>query len=199
MTNTPKTETRRGSGYRGRAFLYVLLASGPEDILKVGMTHDPLERWSSFHPRWFRTFDLDHSLLVETETRADAQALETSLHRSLAAHRCPMPLAMFAPAGGATEWYRGAYDTAVGFVLHCEQQGYVIHQQVREWLAPAMSEERARLDGIVREAFERQCAGLLSPDQLDLVRALVESHREFAPDIENMFPSVLVEALRLNG
>ena len=100
-------EKHGASGYRGRAFLYVLVTAGPEDLLKVGLTHNPLQRWSSFHPRWFEAFDLDHSLLIETETRADAQAVETSLHRHLVAQQCPMPLTMFASAGGATEWYRG--------------------------------------------------------------------------------------------
>jgi hypothetical protein len=110
-----------GSSYRGRGFLYVLVATGPEDLLKVGMTHDPLGRWSSFHPRWFQAFDLDHTMLVETETRADAQALETALHRSLRGHGCPVPLTMRSAAGGVTEWYRGAYAAARRFVADCGQ------------------------------------------------------------------------------
>lgn len=182
-----ETRQRSGDGYRGRAFLYVLMASGPEDLLKVGLTNDPLKRWSSFHPRWFQAFDLDRSLLVETETRADAQALETSLHRSLATHRCPVPMTMFTGAGGATEWYRGAHAAAHGFAVECRAHGYVVHLQARAWLAPAMSEALARLDGIVRHAFEQHCAGMLTPAQAGLVRALVESHREFGADIDNMF------------
>ena len=66
-------------GYVGRAFLYVLVAAGPEDLLKIGLTHDPLARWSSFHPRWFEAFDVQHSMLIETDSRAEAQALETGL------------------------------------------------------------------------------------------------------------------------
>lgn len=186
-----------GKSYRGRGFLYVLLSSGPEDLLKVGMTHNPLERWSFFHPRWFKAFDLDHSLLVETETRADAQGLETSLHRALVAHQCPMPLTMFVGAGGATEWYRGAYSAARGFVDKCEIQGYVIHRQARAWLAPAMTEALGRLDGIVRHAFESHCAGVLTSAQTEKVRALVESHQDFGADIESMFPREIREELHL--
>lgn len=186
---------RGGTRYRGRGFLYVLLTSGPEDLLKVGMTHDPLERWASFHPRWFEVFDLDNSLLVETETRADAQALETSLHRMLAMHRCPMPLTMWAAAGGATEWYRGAHAPARQFVLDREQQGYVIHRRARDWLAPAMSEALARLDGIVRQAFEEHCAGTLSPARLEGVRALVGAHQEFGVDIDSLLPREISEEL----
>ena len=188
----------REKSYRGRAFLYVLLSSGPEDLLKVGMTQNPLQRWSSFHSRWFKAFDLDHSLLVETETRADAQALETSLHRSLALHQCPVPLTMFAGAGGGTEWYRGAYTAAHRFVIDCERQGYVIHRQAREWLVPVMCTELVRLDGIVREAFNRQCAGVLTSTQLDLVHALVESHLEFGADIEHMIPPEIRGELHLS-
>jgi len=193
------SQERGDASYRGKAFLYVLMTSGPEDLLKVGMTHDPLARWSSFHPRWFTTFDLDRSLLVETETRADAQALETALHRSLVAHQCPMPLTMYTGAGGATEWYRGASAVASSFVLDCERRGYVIHRQARDWLAPAMSEALARLDGVVRHAFQMHCAGELSSAQSEVVRALVESHQEFGVDIESMFPSEVREALHLNG
>ncbi|MGH8109020.1 MAG: hypothetical protein ACREO1_09945 [Arenimonas sp.] len=49
--------------YRGRGFLYVAVCGGPEDMIKVGLSHDPLSRWSAFHSRWFEAFDLEHSLL----------------------------------------------------------------------------------------------------------------------------------------
>ena len=185
------------NGYRGRAFLYVLPVSGHEDLLKVGLTHHPLQRWSSFHARWFEAFDLTQGLLVEAETRADAQALETSLHRRLMAHRCPMPITMFAGAGGATEWYRGAYPLARDFILDCEQQGYVIHQCARAWLALAMADELARFSGIVHDAFERHCAGLLDMHQLEQVRALVDSHRAFGADVDALIPLPVQEGLGL--
>lgn len=185
------------SSYRGRGFLYVLVATGQEDLVKVGMTHDPLARWGSFHPRWFQAFDLDHTLLVETETRADAQALETALHRSLCGHRCPVPLTMRLAAGGVTEWYRGAYAAARRFVIECQLQGYVIHLQARTWLSPVMALACERLDGIVRQAFEEHCSGNLMPNQADRVRALVEAHREFGADIEALFPESIRRELGL--
>lgn len=191
------TEACGVSTYRGRAFLYVLLTAGPEDLLKVGLTHHPLQRWSSFHPRWFKAFDLDHSLLIETETRGDAQALETSLHRHLVAHRCPMPLTMFAGAGGVTEWYRGAYSKARGFALECERNGYLVHQRSRDWLASAMAEDLASVDGLVREASERLCAGLLTPCQLDHLRARLEAHAEFGADLGALLPPEARDAFNL--
>jgi len=36
------------------------------------MSHDPLARWSAFHPRWFEVFDLDHGLRVETSNAVHA-------------------------------------------------------------------------------------------------------------------------------
>ena len=103
------------SDYNGRGFMYVAVCSGPEDMIKVGLSHDPLARLSAFHPRWFEAFDLEHSLLIETETRRDAQELETALHRKLIDHNCPQPMTMRAEVGGGTEWYRGAYGAALAY------------------------------------------------------------------------------------
>lgn len=185
--------------YAGRAFLYVLAMAGPEDLLKVGMTRDPLGRWSAFHPRWFEVFDLDHSLLVETETRADAQVLETTLHRQLIDHQCPVPLTMRLAAGGSTEWYRGAYSATRHFVQECQQAGYVVHLQGRSTLAPAMQAARERLDGLVRQAFEDHCSGWLSPAQLQGIRDLVDAHHAFGADIDSLVSPLIRERLDLRG
>lgn len=193
------TSGEGGSRYTGLGFMYVLATAGPEDLLKVGMTHDPLSRWSAFHLRWFEAFDLEHSLLVETETRADAQALETALHRVLAEHRCPAPLTMRLAAGGTTEWYRGAYRGARGFVMACEEAGYVVHLHARSWLLPVMRSARDRLDGIVRQAFEAHCSGGLSPPQRQSIQALVDAHRAFDADIEALVPVEFRLALGLDG
>ena len=108
---------------RGRDLLYVLRTAGPEDLLKVGITNNPLVRWSSFHIRWFEAFDLADSVLVEAERRIDAQALETSLHRRLSEHSCPIPLTMRLAAGGETEWYRGADLPVRQFIAECRAAG----------------------------------------------------------------------------
>lgn len=185
--------------YRGRAFLYVLPAAGPEDLLKVGMSHDPLARWSAFHPRWFEAFDLERSLLVETETRNDARRLETSLHRALAAHRCPMPMTMRAQAGGAGEWYRGASAAVQAFVEERDAQGYVVHVPARPWLAARMRERQDRLDGLLRQAREEQTAGWLAPAQRRALRHLVDAHRHFDPDLAARLPADLLDALDSAG
>ena len=128
----------------GRGFVYVAVCSGPEDLLKVGLTHDPVTRWSAFHRRWFEAFDLDHSLLIQTETRRDAQTLETALHRLLREHNCPPPLTMRCQFGGGTEWYRGAYRVALEFAVAAARQGHVVHSPARPWIARATSLTSAR-------------------------------------------------------
>ena len=184
--------------YSGRCFLYVLAMAGPEDLLKVGMTGDPLARWSAFHPRWFEVFDIDHSLLVETETRADAQALETHLHRCLVDHQCPVPLTMRLAAGGATEWYRGAYSAARQFVGEQDQAGYVVHMQSRPWLDQAMAVARFNLASIVQQGFEDQCSAFLSQAQLTAIRNLVDGQRAFGADIERLIPADVLNELGLH-
>jgi len=42
----------------------VAACSGAEDILKVGLSHAPIARWSAFHRRWFEAFDLDQQEAV---------------------------------------------------------------------------------------------------------------------------------------
>ncbi|RZA20277.1 MAG: hypothetical protein EOP93_06400 [Lysobacteraceae bacterium] len=172
----------------GRAWLYVLAANGGEDLLKVGLTHDPLSRFSAFHPRWYEAFDLADSLLVACEQRGDAQALETALHRELAEHSCPMPLTIRAAAGGASEWYRGAYAHARRFVDQCEAQGHGVERDARSVLAPAMREQAHRLDGLLRQAHSELMAGWLGDAQRRGLVDLVDGHRFFDPELEARLP-----------
>lgn len=185
--------------YAGRCFLYVLALVGPEDVLKVGLTNNPLARWSAFHSRWFEVFDLDHSLLVETETRADAQALETMLHRQLVDHQCPVPLTMRMAAGGVTEWYRGAYSAARGFVLERERMGHRIHLQARPRLGAAMASVREKIPSLVQQAFEEHCSGFLSPPQLNSVRDMLDAQRAFDIDMDELIPPDIRTELGLHS
>ncbi|WP_287599028.1 GIY-YIG nuclease family protein [Thermomonas sp.] len=171
------------SARHGPAFLYVLRMSGAEDLLKVGLTADPLARWSSFHPRWFEAFDIEHSLLVETESRSDAQALETALHRRLKAHACPVPLTMRAFAGGATEWFRGASLAAQDFVRSCEAQGFVVHADARGHIGASVHTQRHVLATVLDQAVRNARDGVLTPQEIDAVRDLAEAHGAFGGDL----------------
>jgi len=170
---------------QGRAFVYVLASAGAEDLLKIGLTHDPLARWSAFHPRWFEAFDLEHSLLVETETRADAQALETAMHRHFIEHHSPPPMTMRLAAGGRTEWYRGAHAGVSRYLDALAAKGYVVHRGARSWLVHAMQERRDSLHGLLLQALEEHHAGWLTPMQRQGVQDLVDAHAEFDPALRN--------------
>ena len=171
-----------------RAWLYVLVAEGHEDLLKVGLTGQPLQRWSAFHPRWYEAFDLHHSLLVACETRQVAQRLETILHRERAQQRCPMPLSIRLQAAGTTEWYRGAYARARRFVESCAQQGHPVVTDSHALLSASMRIRAESLDGLLREADQGlQEAWLTMPQILALVD-LVDGHCHFDPDLEARLP-----------
>ena len=172
----------------GGDFLYILRTDGAEDLLKVGITNNPLVRWSSFHSRWFEVFDLGHTILVEAERRSDAQALETTLHRRLKAHGCPIPMTMRLEAGGETEWYRGANLSVSEFVAECQAGGYTVHEDARRWLVPVMHAQRDALDTVLRHAHLLHCEGLLSSQQRERLQALLDANRSFDPAVKDCIP-----------
>lgn len=170
--------------------MYVAVCSGAEDLLKVGLSRDPLARWSAFHPRWFEAFDLAHSVLIETETRREAQALETALHRRLLEHNCPPPSTMRAESGGGTEWYRGAYPAIVAFSQSAIAQGFVVHRPAREWFARAMHSHQATLFSVVDQALRMGSVGL-SATQKKQLRDLIDAHLEFDRTLIARLPDAL--------
>lgn len=129
---------------RGRAFVYVLPCRY-EDILKIGFSRDPLERFQTLHVRWFDYFDVDAGLLIETDSVADARRLERMLGKAVLLHKAPAPLVVPHAAAGHTEWYRGALEPLSGIVETLRQHdGYPVHRPVGRWLARRL-EERAGL------------------------------------------------------
>jgi hypothetical protein len=187
------------SSRHGPAFLYVLRMSGAEDLLKVGLTADPVARWSGFHRRWFEAFDLERTLLVETETRGDAQRLETALHRTLKAYGCPVPLTMRAFAGGATEWYRGASAAAREFVARCEADGFTVHMDARPHVAGRLGAQRHVVASVLDQAVRNDRDGVLTPEEIEAVRDLADAHRAFGFDLSDMLPADALAILRLDG
>lgn len=175
----------------------MLVASGPEDLAKVGLTHDSFQRWPSFHPRRFEAFDLDHSLVVEIESRADAQALETGLHRALREHQCPVPLTMRLAAGGGTEWYRGAYPVRRRHLQAHVEAGYIVHWRSREYLAAPMRSQREQLFELLHVALADHHAGALGAVRRRAIRDLFDAHRLFDGSLVQQLPDGLVEDLGL--
>jgi hypothetical protein len=175
----------------GLGFVYIAICSGLEDLLKVGLTHDPVARWSAFHRRWFEAFDLDHSVLIQTETRRDAQALETALHRLLREHNCPPPMTMRGQFGGGTEWYRGAYRSALEFCSAAADQGHVLHSPARPWFARAMRERSEALAGLIDQGLRDMADGAMTPAQYDALNDLIDAHRAFDAGLATRFATEL--------
>ena len=179
-------------------FLYVLRMGGPEDLLKVGLSADPVTRWSAFHRRWFEAFDLARSPLVETETRGDAQRLETVLHRRLKAHACPVPLTMRTFAGGATEWFRGASAAASDFVAGCADAGFIVQADARAQVAATLRARRHLLSSVLDQLAANARDGVLAPNEIEAVRDLAEAHRAFGTDLSTLASEDVLQVLGLH-
>ena len=124
----------------GRSFVYVFPRPG-EDLLKLGMSRDPLARMQALHPRWYEFFDLDAGWIVATDRVREARALELRLSRSLDGLRAPAPLTVAHAAGGATEWYRGAGSRLDSEADSLLSLGYTVQRPLRHWLLPAVREQ----------------------------------------------------------
>lgn len=96
--------------HQGRTFVYVLRCKG-EDLLKVGFSHDPISRFHALHPKFYNFFDLNESLLIETDRMKEARRLERLFIERWPEHRAPAPLTINPQAGGHTEWFRGVGDS----------------------------------------------------------------------------------------
>lgn len=130
---------------RGRTFVYVLPSLG-EDLTKVGFTQDPIQRFRSFHPRFFSLFDLEQGLLVETAQLRDARRLERLLIERWPEHRASAPLLVAEAAGGHTEWFRGIGDEVDAFVRRtADRYGYVLHAPLSGWLHARFAERADQL------------------------------------------------------
>lgn len=152
---------------RGRCYLYVF-PCGWEDLCKLGISRDPLDRLQALHPRWFEFFDLDRGMLVELDRVREARAMELSLGHALAEHNAVAPLTIRAAAGGGTEWYRGAalrFDEALQAL---RTQGHLVHP-LRPWLRSALEARTDQLFSSTQSA--------LDPDTLESGACTLPAHR----------------------
>jgi len=139
---------------RGRTFVYVLPCR-EEDILKVGFSRDPLDRFRTLHRRFFEFFDLDRGLLIDTDHLRDARRIERLLITTFADCRAPAPLVVPQSAAGHTEWFRGVspgVDTLVRKV--CAEQGFALHAPLSSWLRDRFGEWSELLFGWSQRMLE---------------------------------------------
>ncbi len=125
---------------RGRTFVYVLPCRD-EDILKVGFSRDPLDRFHTLHRRFFEFFDLDRGLLIDTDHLRDARRIERLLITTFADQRAPAPLVVPRSAAGHTEWFRGVSPLVEALAREiCDQQGFLLHAPLTTWLRNHLDE-----------------------------------------------------------
>lgn len=125
-------------------YLYVLPLTY-EDILKLGISRDPLARVQAFARRYYEFFDLTRSLLVEYDCRQEAQARETELHRRLCDWNAMQPITVPGAAAGKTEWYRGAYGVVRAALQEDVAGGRVVHLPALPWWQSRLCIERDAL------------------------------------------------------
>jgi hypothetical protein len=129
----------------GRTFVYVLPCLG-EDLTKVGFTHAPIQRFRSFHPRFFALFDLEAGMLIETPRLAEGRRLERLMIERWPAYRASAPLLVADTAGGHTEWFRGIAGEAGLFGRRmADRYGYSVHAPLRTWLRHHFDERADQL------------------------------------------------------
>ena len=119
----------------GRTYVYVLPCLG-EDLLKVGFTRDPLQRFRKLHRRFFAFFDLEAALLIETEHLREARRIERLFIERWPEHQAPAPLVIPHSAAGHTEWFRGILAPVSDFANKLAQRyGHEAHAPLRAWLS----------------------------------------------------------------
>lgn len=125
---------------RGRTFVYILPCHG-DDLLKVGFTRDPLQRFQTLHKRFFMFFDLEAGFLIETDRLHEARRLERLFIERWPDHNAPPPLQVPTSAAGHTEWFRGIRDEVAPFAQRlAERYGYQMHRPARAWIAAQFME-----------------------------------------------------------
>lgn len=135
------------SASRGRTFVYVLPCRD-EDILKVGFSRDPLDRFRTLHRRFFEFFDLDRGLLIQADHLRDARRIERLFITTFAEQQAPAPLAVREAAAGYTEWFRGVSLPAEALARGvCGDEGFTLHAPLSAWMRERFVERSALLYG----------------------------------------------------
>ena len=119
---------------RGRSFVYILPCRD-RDLLKIGFSREPLERFQTLHPRYFEFFDLERGLLIETDRVSDARRIEREFITTYADQRAGAPSEVPRSAAGHTEWFMGIHPTVVEKAHElCRTAGFSLHSPLRDWL-----------------------------------------------------------------
>ena len=126
---------------RGRAFVYVV-ACRNDNLLKIGFSRDPWERWRTLHRRFFDFFDLEQGVLVATSRVNEATRLERQLLETFSDYRALAPLVTQSSAGGDTEWFRGIVTEAVDLAREMASRHAWEWESPGDWLRGFLLERR---------------------------------------------------------
>lgn len=171
-------------------YLYVLPLPS-EDLLKIGISNDPLSRCRAFSSRYYDAFDLPRSLLIAFDARAEAQRRETALHRQLRLLNAMQPVTVPTRAGGGTEWYRGAYATAVEEVQRDGRAGRVIHSPALDWWRARLQSERDMLYEWSSELLRGLALDALLPQQRRAIVDVLDGWAALDLEIDDVLPDEL--------
>ena len=168
-------------------YLYVLPLAY-EDQLKLGISHDPLARAQAFSRRYYEFFDLSRSLLVEFDTRREAQARETELHRRLRDWNAVQPITVPGAAAGKTEWYRGAYVALKAAVEDDITGGRIVHAPAIAWWRTRLHEEREKLYEWASRLLHIDDTSLESGSGKALLVDTLDAYSSFGVPLDNVLP-----------
>jgi hypothetical protein len=151
---TDRNDIRTSSRGSGRSYVYVLPCRDA-DLVKIGYSRSPLQRFETLHPRWFEYFDLDGGALVELERVGDARRMERDFLVRLAAQRTIAPYVVPKAAAGHTEWHAGVHDVALEQARTvCIEGGLALHAPLRGWLRAELGSRLDRLHDWSRAMLE---------------------------------------------
>lgn len=172
----------------GQWFTYVFPCAW-EDMGKIGFSRDPLGRITALHRRWFEFFDLEHGVLIESETQRDARDLELELRRPLVLHRSPAPLTVQERAGGKTEWVRGANEALVAAVAGLAERGHAVYP-LGPWLSAMLLQRADRLhDWAAAQLPEEESLRHRDPAVLVALRDVLDAHAALGVDPRPWLPA----------
>lgn len=171
-------------------YLYVLPLAY-EDILKLGISRDPLARAQAFSRRYYEFFDLERSVLVEFDSRREAQARETGLHRRLREWNAAQPITVPGVAAGKTEWYRGAYPELLAALEEDAAGGRVVHLPALCWWRARLEGERERLYEWVSQLLHGSEGSPMPPDVRALLSDALDAYRTIGVSLEGVLPDGL--------
>ncbi len=154
-----------------------------EDMVKLGISVDPLARVRAFSARYYECFDLARSLLVGFDSVAEARRRETGLHRRLRPWNAPAPLTVARLAGGSTEWYRGASSLLREAAAEDAALGHPAWLPADQWWR-----DRLRAEEPVLYEWAEACLRDVSSDE-------PLSHERWAPiaDVLDAWPALGLE------